>query len=591
MTLSPGTVLYAATTTPNAFALRQVSSGGAGKPGAVAGWTGLLDFETISPAAMEQYLPMTPGRTHRSNEALSGFTGLRLPGAAGTLHYYHRKLANASGLMLVKPAGAPKVLLEVPGLYADTLSTRIGMSPDGKLGAVVQGKDRVHLFRTDGASFPGGKSTVEVTATKTTYASYESASLTFAGGFLYCVGKDKAGAATLLRAPQDGKSLLTPVALPKSAGKAPVAVGAEVVVSADGKLMVLTAGALTTVTDLYVMDTATGKAHNVTASPSYIVARGSSFGGMGGRLAVSPKGSAAAYVKWIDGYPELFVTSTVQGSKPVHLTSSANFNDSVTSIYNLHLTDEQNLLFMAGQTYYNLDLYRYDLKTKALSNLSATGGMSKPYVGYGNFSPQGAWRSPNGKWFYWVGYNYYATPFATSEIMAVDLTSYKHSYISKGGRAATSMDSITVCPTSGMVYWAIEQKPGTYSQEVFAFDQNKGQTAARVTDMTKGTGAYWFAYSLVLDKGCNRLAWAAGGGYYNRLLWVMDVANPRKERQLGTTPRFVAPRVRFTSDGLSLIHASGGSSSSATLKAVTINGGASAQLDPTAGSVHIFSVY
>ena len=591
LSLSPSTVLYAATTTPNSFSLRQVSGAGASKPAGVPGWTGLLDLESIYPAAMEEYLPLSPDKAHRTEEALSGFTGLRLPGSLGTIYYYHRKLAGTSGLMLVGPKALPRVLLEVTGLYSDTLASRVGISGDGKLGAAVEGKSKVHLFHNDGATFSGGKASVEVTSTASSYSSYNAYSLTFAGGYVYCVAKDAAGADHLLRAPADGSSALTPLTLPVSAGKAPVSVGPQPVVSADGKTMALIAGAMSTVTDLYILDLKTAKATNVTKSPSYIVSRGYSFGSMGGQLAISPKGSTAAYVKWISGTPELFVTSTAAGAKPEHLSGTAIFSDSVTALYNLHLPDEENMLFMAGETYYSLDIYHYNVKSKKLLNLSGTGGLSKPFDGWGDFSPQGAWVSPNGKWFYWVGYNYYSSPYSSANIMGVDLTSFKLTWITKGARVATSSDSVAACAKSGAVYWAVEQKPGTYSQEIFTFDQEKGQPAVRVTDMTKGTSAYWFAYHLVLDPSCSRLAWSAGGGYYNRLMFVMDVKNPLKERQLSTTPRYVAPRVRFTPDGLSLIHASGGSPTATTLKAVTIAGSAGAQLDSTAGNVHIFSVY
>ena len=591
LSLSPSTVLYTATANSASFTMRQVSGAGSGTPSTVTGWGGLLDLESVQPASMEPYLPVNVTGPQRTQEALTGFTGVRLPGGLGTVYYFHRKLTGTSGLMLVAPKGAPKVLLEVTGLYADTLSSTLGFSDDGKVGATVEGKTKVHLFRTDGGTLSGGKAVLDITPTAGNWTEFSASSLTFAGTSLYCVGKDKAGAEHLLSAPADGSTALAPQVLPQSAAATPTAVSPQLVVSADGKTLALTAGSMSTVTDLYVLDIASGKARNITASPSYITARGSTFGNLGGQLAISPKGGQAAFVKWINGTPELFVTATTAGAKPAQLSDLTRFKGSVTAFYNLVFTDEQNLLFMSGEVYYYMDLYRYDLKNKKLSNLSGSGGLAQPFDGQGDYSPQGAWISPNGKWFYWVGYDYYASPSATADIMSVDLSTFKHSKITSGARVATSSDGVATCPGDGTVFWAAEKTPGTYSQELYAFNQDKGTAAKRITNMTKGTSAYWFVHGLTLTKGCGNLAWAGGGGYSMRQVFVMNPKLPNTERQLTKTPRYVAPRLTFSPDGLSLLFGAGGGVDSSTLKAVTIAGGGAKQLDSMAGYLHIFSVY
>ena len=593
LSLSKSTALYTATVSTGSFTLRQVSGAGGAKPTAVTGWTGTLDLESLQLAAMDPYLQVNRTTPYRAAEALTGFEGIHLPGALGTVYYYHRKLSGMSGLMVVRPKGPPVVLLEVSGLYSDTLSSTLGFSSDGTLGAVVEGKTKVHIFRTDGTTFTGGKAVVEVTPPSTvgTFTSFSSSSLTFAGGHLYCVGKDKTKGDMLLRAPADGSATLSPITLPKSAGATPTAVNPQVVVSADGKSMALTAGSMSTVTDLYLLDLASGKAHNVTASPSYIAYRGSYFGNVGGQMALSPKGGQVAYVKWVNGTPELYVSSTTAGAKPALLSANNQFRATVAAFYNLIFPDEKNLLFMAGQVYYYMDLYRYDVATKKLANLSGSGSTARPFDGQGDFSPQGAWLSPNGKWFYWVGYDYYASPSPTADIMAVDLNTYKHSKITSGARVSTSADGHVACPKDGNVYWAVEAKPGTYSQELYVFNQNTGKKGVRVTNMTRGTSAYWFNHGLTLTKGCGELAWAGGGGYSNRHMFVMNPKLPSTERQLTKTPRYIAPRLTFSPDGLSLLYGGGGSSTAATLKTVTIAGGGATQLDSKAGYLHIFSVY
>lgn len=587
--LPEASVLYAVTPKTTEFSLRTVPTDGSGSPAAKSGWSGLYSLETLQVAGLSDYLPIRMDRPRRLDAVQTGFSGVRLPGSLGTLHYFHSKLAGTSGLMLVKPTGTIQVLLQVSGLYSDTLGTHVGLRSDGKLGAVVAQTAKVHLFRTDGTTFSSGLSTVDVTPTASPPKSVAPESLTLAGGYLFAVGTDTSGKDLLLRAPEDGSSPLAPLSLPQSGGLPASAIGRELVVDTAGATLVAAAGQMSTVQDLYLVDIKAGTAINLTAGPGLISGRGSTFGLTSGQLALSPSSKLIAYIKYISGLPELFVISTKAGSQPVQVTSSARFADTVSSLFNFYFADDDNLLFMAGENYYNLDLYRWDHASQKAHNLSGSGGLTQPFDGQGDFYPQGAWASPSGSWYYWIGYEYYSKPVSLMNIMGVSLKTFTHKAITTGARVGSGADVFASCP-SGMVFFASEEKGGSNSQEVFAFDQTSGQAAKRVTNMTQGTGAYWSVGSLTPGPGCTRLAFSAGGGYTLRLLWQMTAAKPYSESALTSIPQYLAPTIAFSPSGLGLVFASGSGPSQSTLKAASLIGG-SATLDSTGGYVQIFAVY
>ena len=156
-----------------------------------------------------------------------------------------------------------------------------------------------------------------------------------------------------------------------------------------------------------------------------------------------------------------------------------------------------------------------------------------------------------------------------------------------------SADGFASCEGTGKLYFAAEADTLIHQNEVWFMDQNKGQTAAKQTAMTKGYTGPWYVSNMVLNKTCSRLAWAAGGSYWYNDLWTMKLtgAGAGAAKKLTPNPMFIAPSVRFTPDGLTLVFGSGGSQNTTPLKAIAVFGGPLVTLDPAAGYLNIFAVY
>jgi len=582
-TPTKATVLYTVTSDVDSFGLRTTSTDGSGSVVPVAGWSGFVDLEPLALTGLDEDPPVNRDRPRVTAEALPQFRGVALPGALGTLYYFHRKLLGTSGLLLVGADGTLKTVLEVPGVYADTLSDELALSQDGTTGAIVQGKNKLLLFRTDATPF-GGKSWVQLVA-PAGLAQLRPSSLTIAGGWIFAVGQTATGD-QLLRAPLAGTGPLSPVALPDSGGAAPTVLDSQLL--ARGQKLALAGGASSSQRDLYVVDLPSGQATNVTKSPGEVLSAGEHFGQSGGRMALSPGGKLVAFLRMEQGVPELYVAG-LDGSNLLQVTSASRFEATVTTIIDLHFADNNNLVFMAGVTLYQLDLFRWDHAGKKAVNVTAHGSTALPFSGYGAFYPRAAWVSPNAKFLYWVEYDY-STEVA--DLRALDLTTLTLQQNTTSAELVATADSFAACPGSGKLYFVAEPNPKQNNREVWVLDQNSGGQATRLTTMSISPTNFWYVYNLTLATDCSRLAFTAGGSFNLRQLYTLTPQPPASLAKVTLVPTYVDPGMALTPDNATQVFGSGGSSGSATLKAVaSVAGATPLTLDSTAGTVHIFAVY
>ncbi len=583
------TVLYTVASDPESFGLRTVVAGalGPGPAQPVAGWQGYLDLEPLSLTTLQEILPVSADRPQPMRERNAAFQGIRLPGGKGTLHYVHRKLLGTSGLLLVRSDGTLSLLLEVSGLYAETIADRIALDEKGELGAaVIAAGPKAVLFRTDGKSFANGKSSHELAATPAP-KEIRARSLTLAGPWLYLVARSD-GVDTLLRAPSDGSGPLAVVSLPPSGGQPPVSLADQLALSADGSTLALAAGASAGQRDLYSVAVASGTATRVTDSPTLILERGDSFGALGAQLALSPAGGVVAYVAELAGTRELFVAKSNGSGPPVQVSGAAAFASEVTDFHNLVLPDESNLVFLAGVSPYELEVFRWSGSAGQVSILSAPGAKGPPFSGKGMLSPQAAWLSPSRSWLYLIGY-IYASQIA--DLHGVNLKSFAATKITNAAQVQWSPGSIAACPSSGALYFAAKANAVNAVQEVWSFDQEQGKPAQKLTSTSPTSTGPWYLFELTLAPGCGSLVWAAGGGYYLRDLWSLPTVGPPFAKKLTPAPTYLGGGLVHTPDRLRLIYGAGGGDDALTLKAIRAGGGAVTTLDPTAGSLQIFSVY
>ena len=281
----------------------------------------------------------------------------------------------------------------MPGIYKDTLSDRLALTADGKLGAVIKETKQVLLFRTDGGTFgTTAASAVDISPAATLNVSgIKPSSLTFAGGQLYCVGQVTAGADLLLRAPQDGSKPLDKLTLPKVGGADPAHISDGLAVSADGSVIAVLAGPGASQRDLVAVSAASGAATNLTQGPAQIAERGAKLGQLEAQLALSAKGSLAAYVV---ANQELYVVKTDGSAKPFQVTDQKRFKIDVVVQINLLFSDDDDLLWMAGTDINKLDLYRHDGATGQVFNLTGHGFHHPPLRRRGRAAAAGALAQP-----------------------------------------------------------------------------------------------------------------------------------------------------------------------------------------------------
>jgi hypothetical protein len=587
--LSAATVLYTPATKSSSFGLRTVSTGGAGKPATVPGWSGQIDFEALNLTGLQEVLPVDRAVPHDTAELDTEFQGVALPGGMGTLYYFHRKLTGTSGLLQVTPSGKLTALVEVPGIYQDTLANRIALTRDGKLGAALQDSKSVHLFRTDGGTFSSsGKASADVSPAAGIATSIKPGSLTLVGAWLYCVGAVTGGADLLLRAPSDGSAPLKQVSLPKINNKLPAHISDGLALSADGSTLAVLAGASTSERDLLAVAVAAGTVTNLTQKPVTIAERGGQIGlTSGAQLTLSAKGTLAAYV--VDGQ-ELYVVKTDGSAKPIHVTKELHFNAAVLIHLNLIFVNDSDLLWMAGDDPSNLDLYRWDGATQQTHNLTGYGSTTIPFKGDGAMRPRALWRSPDGKWLYWIEYR---SDLYTTDLRAVDLSSWKVHAVTKGAEVQSGPGMATACPTSSKLYFVAEPHPIKNNREIWVHDLNDGsKPAVKLTTMSSTPTSTWYVFNLKLSPDCSRLAYSAGGSYWLRNIWLQETAKGAGTAQKITTPPlYLHQTFYFTPDQATLVFGAGGAPDTGLLKAVPLPPGSSVTLDSTAGYTHVFAVY
>jgi Tol biopolymer transport system component len=585
---APGnaTVLYGRSQNAGTLGLWTVTSP-SGTPQPVPGWSGLVELEELSLTGLDEDPPVSRTVARVTEEAHQDFRGVELPGI-GSLYYFHRKLLGSSGLLLIRPDGTLDVLLEVPGLYSDTLSGYVGLTPDNKIGAVVQGKDKVLLFRTDGVAFPNGNSWIDVTGALK-FKEVRPQSVLLGDGWLYCVALTEGGGDQLLRAPLTGNAALTAVSLPQSGGKPATSIEPQPILGVDGKLLLIAAGETPSARDIYTVDVPTGTAKNITKKPGPVASPGDRFGQpTGGLWAVSPTGKRVAYVQWEQGVPELYVVPGDGGGKPEQVTSATRFESAVVQLLNLHFADDQNLLFMAGVTLNQLDLFRWDAATPKLENVTAYGSSTLPISGYGVFYPRAGWVDPSTNRLYWVEYN---ANTDVSDLMSYDLSAKKLSHLTQNAELTAATSNFAACHKTGKLYFVAEPNPVQNNREIWRLDLSSGK-AVRLTTMSTTPTAYWYVFDLVASDDCARLAWTAGGSHNLRHVYVMDEPGPKLPIKVTLVPRFVDASLRLTADKSTVVFASGGAEGSATLKAAAAAPGAPpVTLDTKPGVYHVFAVY
>ena len=425
---------------------------------------------------------------------------LQLPGSQGRLAKYYESTKTVAGYAQVTPKGKVNLFgLGLTGASAG-VSYYVAISKDGKLGAFIQDKTKVFLMKLDGTFWTGTTTVKEVTPTSFTGYEFMDDSLNIIGNTLYFVANDgtssSATTRSLYQAPTDGSKVATKVALPTVGGVAATTIYYFAASNADLTHTAWLIGTTTSKEDVMVLKEG-GTPVNVSKIADNLQSPSTSFQDtLNQKLALSPKGTMVAYGTTSGATANkssVWVAKTDGTGTPEMINSSTNFDSTVDNFGGHYWADEDNLLFMAGDTDTSVDLYHYKVSTKALVNLTKTGtATAAPWKG-GKLESDAGWVSPNGKYIYYVIGEPALTTGEYSSLYKVDLTTFAGAWINKTlfidvEATADAGDDMETSDGSDNVFFVAYTPGGTVQlEDLYMFNQSTGD-ATSLKNLTNHTG-------------------------------------------------------------------------------------------------------
>ena len=252
---------------------------------------------------------------------------------------------------------------------------------------VVSSVDQIFLFRLDGSVFPNtGTEAVNVTPIGLT-SEIDDISLVFYGDRIFFVGVDSVGSpifSSLFAAPTTGLAAATLVPLPDvNTGVPATFVGPELR-SENGRLLARLKGTGSTAQSRLASVTATSSSISLSLVTAMLPVRtmpslGRASDGTTNRVAVSPSGLRIAFVMNASTSPsssEFLQLGQPQGGGIVNVSASNFFVSAIDTFRDPVWIDDDSVLFWAGISETQMDLYRYRISTAALLNITKTNGQT-----------------------------------------------------------------------------------------------------------------------------------------------------------------------------------------------------------------------
>jgi hypothetical protein len=299
------------------------------------------------------------------------------------------------------------------------------------------------------------------------------------------------------------------------------------------------------------------------------------FGATGNATAAN---ASKAWVAKTDG------TSTIEISSGGNFVRSNNKNIDVDQYGAFHWTDDDNLLFWAGVSTTDTDLFHYKVSTSALSNLTQTGSKSAAPWDGGSWEVDGGWVNPAGSHIFYV-----AGASSAMNIIGVNLTSFAKTNISTGLNidSESDLDVDMEGQEGSPSVWFVAQKTGrtVAIEDLYVFDQNAG-TAASLKNLTGHTGTSAVSISsLAISPDATYASYTTGSGLSTILYTVTSSASPVA---LNGTGGHVGPYV-WKADSAGIVHGGGTTADKLDLIRVPATGGTPTTLHASQSFVYVFA--
>ena len=494
-----------------------------------------------------------------------------LPHGKGTVRWYRDTTANKVGLLHYTSDGAVKSIYSTTGSSTSYFYYYIAVSDNGQFVAGMSSSyKKLMLMRTDGKTFPNGKSYVEWSLNPV-YTMYTySITLTDKGLFLVTRPTSSSYKYNLWWAPTSGIQPPQVVTFPFPSGSNPYYIYPYLVGSRDGSKVAFNMGhssSSSSLRDIMVVDAATGAATRITKSTGYYYYPQTSWGYSTSShyVDLSTKGTYVAYVKYTNSSTyDLYVAKSDGTGTPIQVSSSSNFNGSYRRFYSVRWATDDIVVFTAyGSSSSYMDIFSYQVSTNTLRNVSAQQDSTKPYS-LNNQSYHriyGMWFSPNRQYLYYLEYK--NSPISR-DIKGIELATGKKTHITTGAEVYTSNDAFASCGKGSKMFFAAEPKYVSYTYlQVFMFDMNNPAKAVQLTNLTnKNSTTYNYIYDMTANDDCSFVAFRSGYSYYNA--YSVQATTPSMVGQMTdyptTSPLYVYDYMGYSQDKSQVIYFSGSAS-------------------------------
>ena len=317
-----------------------------------------------------------------------GLFRVELP-SGGRLFQYKRKGGLHYGYLLISAQGKPTIVLELPGQglsgTGNPFADRLGVSPDGKWGAVTTLLGALYALRLDGGVY---SSTSKPARQISVPAMPAAMALSPGRSILFFVTTNE----RIWRCPlaDHGKAVdVTPKAPPGSRLKD------ELAISGDGRTVAFLLGPKK-LFEIYLLRE-TGTATKLALKPSKYEEPGYLPETPGGPRLLLNSDSTRLYFIDAISRDEHYLVDTSNLTSIVHMTGDKNFVPYVgTGIFPTFIA---NLLVMGIGNPKAFDLYSADTKSPAVRNLSKTNNNTKAPFATGNLNLESIAETSNGMVF------------------------------------------------------------------------------------------------------------------------------------------------------------------------------------------------
>ena len=447
-----------------------------------------------------------------------------LPNGKGSVRWYRDSTANTVGLLHYKSDGKVTSLYSTTGSSTSYFYYYVAVSDNGQFVAGTSSTNKtLILMRTDGQTFPNGKSYVEWTLNPAYYVTTNSITVTDKGVFLVARPTSSSYQYNLWWAPTTGNQSPKVVSFSTPGGATPYYIYPYLALSRDGSKVAVNIGptsSSSSLRDIFVVDAATGGAARITKSTGYNYYPGTQWGysTSSNYVDMSTKGTYVAYVKYTNSSTyDIYVAKSDGTGTPIHVSSSANFNGSYKRFYSLRWGSDDALVFTAyGSSSSYMDVYTYQVSTNTVRNVSAQQDSTKPYslnsATYHRI--YGMWFSPNRKYLYYLEYKNSPT---SRDIKGIELATGKKIDVTTGAEVMTGNDYYATCGKGSKMFFAAEPKYTSYTYlQVFMYDMNNPAKAVQLTNLTNpNSSTYNYIYDMTANDDCSFVSFRAGYSYYD----------------------------------------------------------------------------